>query len=325
MMCLRRQFLRLAAGGIAFPAAARIACAQTYPAKPVRIIVSVPPGGTFDIVARIVAQQLSERMGQQFIIENKPGAGTNLGTGMVAHAAGDGYTLLLIGSPAAINATLYDNLDFDVERDLAPVAGVERMPLVMAVNPALPGQTGAQFISDAKTSPGRINMGSGGIGSTGHVAGELFNMMAGIKLAHVPYRGEAPALTDLLGGQVQVVFATVGSAINYVKSGTLRALGVTGNRRMDVLPDVPAITEFLQGYEATSWAGISAPVKTPAEIVGRLNHEINAAIADPKINAQLTALGAAVVAGPPADFGAFITDDIGKWAKVIKFANIRAS
>jgi tripartite-type tricarboxylate transporter receptor subunit TctC len=319
------QFLRFAAGGIAFPAVARIARAQTYPSKPVRIIVSVPPGGTFDIVARIVAQQLSERMGQQFIIENKPGAGTNLGTGMVAHAAGDGYTLLLIGSPAAINATLYDNLDFDVERDLAPVAGVERMPLVMAVNPALPAQTGAQFISDAKTSPGRINMGSGGIGSTGHVAGELFNMMAGIKLAHVPYRGEAPALTDLLGGQVQVVFATAGSAINYVKSGTLRALGVTGNRRMDVLPDVPAITEFLPGYEATSWAGISAPVKTPAEIVGRLNHEINAAITDPKINAQLTALGAAVVAGPPADFGAFITDDIRKWAKVIKFANIRAS
>jgi tripartite-type tricarboxylate transporter receptor subunit TctC len=321
----RRQFLRLATGCIALPVVARIARAQTYPAKPVRIIVSVPPGGTFDIVARIVAQRLSERFGQQFIIENKPGAGTNLGTGMVAHADGDGYTLLLIGSPAAINATLYDNLDFDVERDLAPVAGVERMPLVLAVNPALPAKTGAQFIGDAKASPGKINMGSGGIGSTGHVAGELFNMMAGIKLAHVPYRGEAPALTDLLGGQVQVVFATAGSALNYVKTGTLRALGVTGAARLDVLPDVPAIAEFLPGYEATSWAGIAAPAKTPTEIVGKLNREINAAIIDPKINSQLTTLGATVAAGSPGEFSTFISDDIRKWAKVIKFANIRAS
>ncbi len=325
MKLIRRHFLRLGAGAAALPTAMRFAYAQTYPTKPVRIIVSVPPGGTFDIVARLVAQRLSERLGQQFIIENRPGAGTNLGTGMVAHASADGYTLLLAGSPGAINETLYDNLDFDFERDIAPVASIEQMPLVMAVNPSMPAKTGAQFISYARANPGKINMGSGGIGSTGHVAGELFNMMAGIKIAHVPYRGEAPALTDLLAGQVQVVFATAGSTISYVKAGTLRALGVTSSKRMAVLPDVPAVAEFLPNYEASSWAGIGAPGHTPAEIVSKLNKEINTVITEPATNAKLAALGATVVASSPEDFRKFIADEIKKWAKVIKFANIKAA
>ena len=325
MKLIRRHFLRLAAGAAALPTATRFAYAQTYPTKPVRIIVAVPPGGTFDIVARLVAQRLSERLGQQFIIENRPGAGTNLGTGMVAHASADGYTLLLAGSPGAINETLYDNLDFDFERDIAPVASIEQMPLVMAVNPSMPAKTGAQFISYAKANPGKINMGSGGIGSTGHVAGELFNMMAGIKIAHVPYRGEAPALTDLLAGQVQVVFATAGSTISYIKAGTLRALGVTSAKRMAVLPDIPAVAEFLPNYEASSWAGIGAPSHTPAEIVAKLNKEINAVITEPATNAKLAALGATVVASSPEDFRKFIAAEIKKWAKVIKFANIKAA
>jgi tripartite-type tricarboxylate transporter receptor subunit TctC len=325
MKLIRRHFLRLAAGAAALPTAMRFAYAQTYPTKPVRIIVAVPPGGTFDIVARLVAQRLSERLGQQFIIENRPGAGTNLGAGMVAHASADGYTLLLAGSPGAINETLYDNLDFDFERDIAPVASIEQMPLVMAVNPSMPAKTGAQFISYAKANPGKINMGSGGIGSTGHVAGELFNMMAGIKIAHVPYRGEAPALTDLLAGQVQVVFATAGSTISYVKAGTLRALGVTSSKRMAVLPDVPAVAEFLPNYEASSWSGIGAPGHTPAEIVAKLNNEINAVITEPATDAKLAALGATVVASSPEDFRKFIADEIKKWAKVIKFANIKAA
>ena len=325
MKLIRRHVLRLAAGAVAMPTASRFAYAQTYPTKPVRIIVSVPPGGTFDIVARLVAQRLSERLGQQFIIENRPGAGTNLGTGMVAHASADGYTLLLAGSPGAINETLYDNLDFDFERDIAPVASIEQMPLVMAVNPSMPAQTGAQFISYAKANSGKINMGSGGIGSTGHVAGELFNMMAGIKIAHVPYRGEAPALTDLLAGQVQVVFATAGSTISYVKAGTLRALGVTSSKRMAVLPDIPAVAEFLPNYDASSWSGIGAPSHTPAEIVAKLNKEINAVITEPATNAKLAALGATVVASSPEDFRTFIAAEIKKWAKVIKFANIKAA
>ena len=297
------------------------------PIQPSRCASSsaVPPGGTFDIVARLVAQRLSERLGQQFIIENRPGAGTNLGTGMVAHASADGYTLLLAGSPGAINETLYDNLDFDFERDIAPVASIEQMPLVMAVNPSMPAKTGAQFISYAKANPGKINMGSGGIGSTGHVAGELFNMMAGIKIAHVPYRGEAPALTDLLAGQVQVVFATAGSTISYIKAGTLRALGVTSAKRMAVLPDIPAVAEFLPNYDASSWSGIGAPSHTPAEIVAKLNKEINAVITEPATNAKLAALGATVVASSPEDFRKFIAAEIKKWAKVIKFANIKAA
>jgi tripartite-type tricarboxylate transporter receptor subunit TctC len=287
-------------------------------------VVPVPPAGTFDIVARLVANATAPHIGQQFIIDNRGGAGTNLGTGLVAHGTPDGYTLLLAGSPGAINATLYHNLDFSFARDIEPVASLERAPLVMVVNPAFAARTVAEFISYAKANPGKINMGSGGIGSTGHVAGELFNMMAGLKMAHVPYRGEAPAITDLLGGQVQVVFSTPGSVMSAVKSGTLRALGVTSGKRMDVLPEVPAIAETLSGYEAVSWAGIGAPAHTPASIVEKLNGAFNAALAEPKLKARLADFGAVVMTGTPAEFRTFIAAEIAKWAKVVKFANIKA-
>jgi tripartite-type tricarboxylate transporter receptor subunit TctC len=323
MKVSRRRLLHLAAGTVALPAVCRVAIADGYPTKPIRLIVPVPPGGTFDIVGRLVAKSLSERLGQQLVIENRGGAGTNIGIGAVAHAAADGYTLLLAGSPGAINATLYNNLDFNFATDIAPVASIERAPLIMAVNPAQPAKTVADFISYAKANPGKINMGSGGIGSTGHVAGELFNMMAGIKMPHVPYRGEAPAMTDLLAGQIQVVFSTPGSAISFIRSGTLRALAVTNAKRMDVLPDVPAIAESLAGYEAVSWAGIGAPVHTPADIIDKLNRETNAALTDAKLKAQLADFGAMVMTGSPGDFSSFIAAEIEKWAKVIKFADIK--
>jgi tripartite-type tricarboxylate transporter receptor subunit TctC len=316
----RRRFLSLAAGFAVLPALSSIVQAQAYPTRPPRIVVGVPPGGTFDIVARLIGQWLSERFGQQFIIENRPGAGTNIGTDVVAHSPADGYTLLLAGSPAAINATLYDNLNFNFMRDIAPVAGIERMPLIMAVNPALPAKTVPEFITYAKANPGRINMGSGGVGSTGHVSGALFSLMAGVKIAHVPYRGEAPALTDLIGAQVQLVFATAGSVIQYVKSGALRALAVTAAMPLNAVPDVPPLADFLPGYEASAWAGIGAPANTPDEIVAKLNREINAALADPQIKAQLADLGATVLAGSPADFGKFIADETEKWGKVVKFS-----
>jgi len=315
--------LGLAVSAAALLAVSRLARAQTYPVRPVRLVVGVPPGGTFDIVARLIGQWLSERFGQQFIIENRPGAGTNIGTDVVAHAPADGYTLLLAGSPAAINATLYDNLNFNFIRDIAPVASIERMPLVMAVNPALPLKTVPEFINYAKANPGKINMGSGGIGSTGYVSGVLFTMMAGIKIAQVPYRGEAPALTDLIGAQVQVVFATAGSVIQHVKSGALRALAITTGMPLDALPGVPPLADFLPGYEATAWIGIGAPINTPAEIVTRLNHEINAALADPQIKGQLADLGASILTGSPADFGKFIADETEKWGKVVKFSGAK--
>ena len=316
--------MQFAAAAAALPAGPRLAYAQAYPTKPIHLVVPVPPAGTFDIVARLVANATTPHIGQQFVIENRGGAGTNLGTGLVAHAAPDGYTLLLAGSPGAINATLYHNLDFSFARDIEPVASIERAPLVMVANPAFAASTVAEFISYAKSNPGKINMGSGGIGSTGHVAGELFNMMAGLKMAHVPYRGEAPAITDLLGGQVQVVFSTPGSVMSAVKSGTLRALGVTSAQRMDVLPDVPAIAETLAGYEAVSWAGIGAPAHTPAPIVDKLNSAFNTALAEPKLKARLAEFGAIVMTGTPAEFRTFIAAEIAKWAKVVKFANIKA-
>jgi len=299
----RRRFLRLAAGIAALPALPRIASAETYPTRPVHLIVPVPAGGTFDIVARLVAQSLSERIGQQIVIENRGGAGTNIGTAVVAHATPDGYTLLLAGSPGAINPT--------------------RAPLIMAVNPAFPAKTVAEFIAYAKSNPGKINMGSGGVGSTGHVAGELFNLMAGLKIAHVPYRGEAPSVTDLLGGQIQVMFSTPGSVMNFVKAGTLRALAVTSAKRMDVLPDVPALAETLPDYDAVSWAGIGAPAGTPAEIVDKLNRETNAALADPVLKGKLAEFGAIVMTGSPTDFQKFIATEIEKWGKVVKFANLK--
>jgi tripartite-type tricarboxylate transporter receptor subunit TctC len=319
----RRTFLQLTAGAAALPAMARRAAAQAYPGRPVRVIVGVPPGGTLDIVGRLVAQWLTERLGQQFVVENRPGAATNIASDVVAHAPADGYTLLIAASPNAINATLYDNLNFNFIRDIAAVAGVERMPLVMAVNPALPAKTVPEFLAYAKANPGKINMGSGGIGSTGHVSGELFQMMAGIKIAHVPYRGEAPALTDLLGGQVQLVFSTAGSTMQYVKAKTLRALAATSGTRMDVLPDVPPLAEFLPGYEATSWIGLGAPAHTPAEIVEKLNGAVNAALAEPANRKKLADLGAAVMRGTPADFHKFIADEIEKWGKVIRFSGAK--
>jgi tripartite-type tricarboxylate transporter receptor subunit TctC len=321
----RRKFLRLAANATALSAIPPLAWAQSYPTRPVQLVVPVPPGGTFDIVARLVANSLSKRLGQEIVVVNRGGAGTNLGTGLVAHAAPDGYTLLLAGSPGAINATLYQHLDFSFARDITPVASIEHAPLIMVVNPAFPAKTVGQFISYAKANPGKINMGSGGIGSTGHVAGELFNMMAGLRMAHVPYRGEAPAITDLLAGQVQVVFSTPGSVMSDVKAGMLRALAVTSAKRMDVLPDVPALAESLPGYEAVSWAGIGAPARTPAEIIDKLNAEINASLADPALKAKLANFGAAVMTGSPADFGKFIAAEIDKWGKVIKFAKIKAA
>ena len=316
--------MQFAASAAILPATPRLARAQAYPTKPIHLVVPVPPAGTFDIVARLVANATEPHIGQQFIIDNRGGAGTNLGTGIVVHAAPDGYTLLLAGSPGAINATLYHNLDFSFARDIEPVASLERAPLVMVVNPSLPAKTIPEFIDYAKANPGKINLGSGGAGSTGHVAGELFNMMAGLKMAHVPYRGEAPAITDLLGGQVQVVFSTPGSVMSAVKSGTLRALGVTSEKRMDVLPDVPAVAETLSGYEAVSWAGIGAPAHTPAPIVDKLNRAFNAALADPKLQARLAEFGAIVMTGTAAEFRTFIAAEIAKWAKVVKFANIKA-
>jgi tripartite-type tricarboxylate transporter receptor subunit TctC len=323
MIFPRRRFLHLAAGVAALPLLPRVASAQAYPTRPIHLIVPVPAGGTFDIVARLVAQSLSERLGQQIVIENRGGAGTNIGTAVVAHATPDGYTLLLAGSPGAINATLYSNLDFSFARDIAPIASIERAPLIMAVNPAFPAKTVAEFISYAKSNPGKINMGSGGVGSTGHVAGELFNLMAGLTIAHVPYRGEAPSVTDLLGDQIQVMFSTPGSVMNFVKAGTLRALAVTASKRMDVLPDVPALAETLRDYDAVSWAGIGAPAGTPAEIVDKLNRETNAALADPALKGKLAEFGAIVMTGSPADFAKFIAAEIDKWGKVVKSANLK--
>ncbi len=321
----RRKFLRLGAAAAALPALPSFAEAQAYPAKPVRLIVPTPPAGTFDIVGRLIGNALAQRLGQQFVVENRGGAGTNLGTGFVAHAAPDGYTLLLAGSPGAINATLYHDLDFSFARDIAPVASIERAPLIMVVNPASPAATVSQFISYARSNPGKVNMASGGIGSTGHVAGELFNMMAGLSMAHVPYRGEAPAVIDLLAGQVQVLFSTPGSVMSAIGAGTLRPLAVTGAGRMDVLPKVPPLGETLPGYEAVSWAGIGAPANTPAAIIDTLNRQTNAALADPELKAKLAAFGSTVMTGSPADFGKFIAAEIDKWAKVIRFANIKAT
>jgi len=318
----RRRLLHLAAA-VAFAPVPRLARAETYPTRPVHLIVPVPAGGTFDIVARLVGQELSQRLGQQIVIDNRGGAGTNIGTAVVAHATPDGYTLLLAGSPGAISATVYTDLDFSFARDIAPVASIERAPLIMVVNPAFPAKTVPEFIAYAKANPGKINMGSGGVGSTGHVAGELFNLMAGVKMAHVPYRGEAPSVTDLLGGQIQVMFSTPGSVMSFIKANTLRPLGVTSLKRMEVLPDVPAIAEVLVGYDAVSWAGIGAPADTPADIVDKLNHEINAVLADPALKGKLAEFGAIVLTGSPADFKAFIATEIEKWGKVVKFANIK--
>jgi tripartite-type tricarboxylate transporter receptor subunit TctC len=320
----RRQFLHLTAGAAALPAVSRIAGAQTYPARPVRIIVGFPAGGVTDIVARLMGQRLSERLGQQFVIENRSGANGQIATEAVVRAAPDGYTLLLANSADAINATLYEKLNFNFIRDIAPVASIVDAPLVMEVHNSVPANTVPEFIAYAKANPGKINMASGGIGSAPHVAGELFKMMAGVNMVHVPYRGSAPAIIEMIGGQVQVMFDTLPSSIEYIRAGKLRALAVTTAKRLDVLPDLPIVGDFLPGFLASSWQSLCAPKKTPAEIIEKLNHEINAALSDRKIEAQLEALGLRELSGSPSDYGKFIAEDTEKWAKVVKFSRARA-
>jgi tripartite-type tricarboxylate transporter receptor subunit TctC len=319
----RRQFLHLAAGAGTGPGVSRMAWAQAYPARPVRIIVGYPSGGSNDILARLIAQWLSERMGQQFVIENRPGAGSNIATEAVVRADPDGYTLLMVSAANMSNAALYDRLNYNFIRDIAPVAGVMRVPLVMEVNPSIPAKTVPEFIAYAKANPGKINFASGGIGTSIHLSGELFKMMTGVDMQHVPYRGNGPALTDLLGGQVQIMFDTMPAAIGYVRADKLRALAVTTAARSEALPDVPTVGEYVPGYEASSLYGVAAPSNTPADIVDKLNREINAALADPAMRTRLADLGGIVLPGSPADFGRLIAVETDKWAKVIRTGNIK--
>ena len=319
----RRQFLNLAAGAAAVPAMPRIARAQAYPSRPVRIIVGFPAGGPTDIAARLMSQWLSERLGQQFVVDNRPGAGGNIATEAVVRAPADGYTLLSLGSQNAVNATLYEKLNYNFVRDIAPVSGIIREPLIVEVHPSFPAKTLPEFIAYAKANPGKINMASAGNGTASHMAGELFKMMASVNVIHVPYRGGAPALTDLLGGQVQVCFVAISASIEYIKTAKLRALAVTTAARPTVLPDIPTVSEFVPGYEASFWHGLGAPKGTPTEIVDKLNKEVNAALADPMIKVRLAGLGGAVLPGSPADFGNLIVEETDKWAKVVRFAGIK--
>jgi tripartite-type tricarboxylate transporter receptor subunit TctC len=323
MKLLRRRFLHLAAGAAALPVVSRIARAQSYPSRPVRWIVGVASGGPVDFLARLMGQRLSEQLGQPFIVENRPGAGTNIATEMVVRAAPDGYTLLMVASSSAINATLYEKLNFNFIRDIAPVASIIRTPNVMVVHPSFPAKTIPEFIAYAKANPGKINMANPGTGTSPHMSGQLFKMMAGVDLIDVPYRGGAPALTDLIGGQVQVMFDPTTSMVEPIRAGRLRALAVTTATRSEALPDVPTVGEFVSGYEASSWFGVGAPKNTPAEIVNKLNKEINAALSDPKMKARLGDLGGTVLVGSPAQFARLIEDETEKWGKVIRAANIK--
>jgi tripartite-type tricarboxylate transporter receptor subunit TctC len=325
MMLPRRAFLRLAASAAVLPAASRAAMAQTYPSRPVRIMVGAPPGGGFDILARLTGHWLTARLGQSFVIENRPGASHTIATEAVVRAPADGYTLLMVGPDHMTNATLYDKLSFNFIRDIAPVASITRQTNVIAVNASSSIKTFAEFIAHAKANPGKVNVASPGIGSPGHLTGELLKMMAGIDMVHVPYRGGAPAITDLLAGQVQAFFGGLLVSAEYIKAGRLRALAVTTATRSDVLPDIPTLGESLAGFEASSVFGVGAPRNTPAEIVDRLNREINAALADPGFKARLVDLGGTALAGSPADFATFIAEETEKWAKVIRFANIKAT
>jgi tripartite-type tricarboxylate transporter receptor subunit TctC len=323
MKLLRRQFLQLSMSAAALTSVAHPAWAQAYPTRPVRIIVGFAPGGATDIVARLMGQWLSERLGQQFVVENRPGASTNIATEAVVNAPPDGHTLLMVSPSNAVNATLYDKLSFVFLRDIAPVAGITRVSNVMVVNLSVPARTVPEFIAYAKANPDRINMASGGTGSSNHISGELFKMMADVKMVHVPYRGGSPALADLMGGQVQVLFIAVPSSIEYIKAGKLRALAVTTAARSDALPELPTVGDFVPGYEESNWWGFGAPRNTPAAIVDKLNQEINAALADPKMKARLADLGGTPLAGSPADFGALIARETEKLGKVVKFANIK--
>jgi tripartite-type tricarboxylate transporter receptor subunit TctC len=318
----RRKFLHLAAGAAALAAAPRMARTQAYPARPVRIIVPFPAGQATDSMARLTGQALSERLGQQFVIENRTGAGGNIGTEVVVRAAPDGYTLLLDSLPNAMNATLYGNLSFDFIRDIAPVATIGGGPYVMVVNPSVPARSVAEFIAYAKANPGKVNMASSGIGSPSHVFGELFGMMTGVTLVHVPYR--AGYVADMLAGQVQVVLGSIAASIPYIKAGTLRPLAVTTRMRSEALPEVPTLAEFVPGYEASVWYGVGAPKDTPAEVIARLNREINAVAADPVVKARFAGLGADPMPMTPAESGKFIAAEVAKWSKVIRTANIKA-
>jgi tripartite-type tricarboxylate transporter receptor subunit TctC len=319
----RRRFLHLAAGAAALPTVSRVAWAQAYPSRPVRIIVASTAGGTADLTARLIGQWLSERLAQPFVIDNRPGAAGNIAAEAVVRAPPDGYTFLLVAAGNTVNVTLFDKLNYDFIRDIVPVAGITRAPNVMALHPAVPVKTVPEFIAYAQANPGKINFASAGNGTSPHVSGELFKMLTGIDMVHVPYRGAGPALIDLLGGQVQLMFATTPTSIEYLKSGRLRALAVTTATRLEVLPGIPTVSEFLPGYEASGWFGVGAPKNTSAEIVDKINTEINAALADPKMKVRLADLGGMVLPGSPADFGKHIADEVEKWAKVVRAANIK--
>jgi tripartite-type tricarboxylate transporter receptor subunit TctC len=319
----RRIFLHLAGGAAVLPAVSRIAWAQAYPTRSVRIIVGFPAGGTTDIMARLMGQWLSERLGQQFLIENRPGAGGNIAAEAVVKAPPDGYTLLQVGTPNAINTALYTNLRFNFIQDIAPVSGVMRVSYVIVVHPSVPATTVPEFIAYAKANPGTINMASAGSGTPQHLYGELFKMMAGVNLVHVPYRGGAPAITDLLGGQVQVIFSPVPESIEYIRAGKLRPLAAMSGTPLEVLPNLPTVGDFLPGYDASGWQGVGAPKNTPIEIIDKLNKAIGIGLTDPRINARITELGGIALAGSPAAFGRLISDDTEKFAKVIKFAGIK--
>ena len=323
MKLRRREFLHLTASAGTALLAPRVARAQAYPSRPVRLVVGFTPGGAVDIIARLIGQTLSERLGKPIVIENRPGAATNLATESVVRAPPDGYTLLMANTAAAINATLYDKLSFNFIRDIAPVAGVMRGGYVAEVHPSFPAKTLPDFIAYAKANPGTINMGSAGSGASDHMAGELFKMMTGINLVHVPYRGAAPALADLIGGQVQVMFGSLPPSIEYIRSGKLRGLAVTTSTRSDALPELPTVSDFVPGYEASGWYGVCAPSRTPVEIVDKLNQEINAALADPKLKARFGELGGAALPGSPADFAKLIAEETEKWGKVVRAANIK--
>jgi tripartite-type tricarboxylate transporter receptor subunit TctC len=319
----RRSLLDLAAGSAVVPALPRIARAETYPARPIHLVVGFPPGGGIDIVARLIGERLSQRLGQQVVIENKPGAGGNIAMELAVRAPPDGYTLTYVGPVAAINASLYKNLSFNFLRDIAPVAGLIRVPIVMEVNTAVPAATVPEFIAYAKANPGKINVASSGNGTITFVAGELFKMMTGVNMVQIAYQGETPALNDLIAGRVQVTFNPLPASMAFIRANTLRALAVTTKTRSAILPDVPSLSDFVPGYEASMWYGLGAPRNTPATIIDTLNKEINAALADPQINARLVALGGMVIPGSPTDFGTLITDETAKWAKVVEFAGIQ--
>jgi tripartite-type tricarboxylate transporter receptor subunit TctC len=319
----RRQFLHLASGAVALPALSRIASAQTYPTRPVRLVVGFAAGQAIDILARLIAQSLSERFGQQFVVENRPGGGGNIATEAVVRAPPDGYTLLAVGSNNMINATLYEKLNFDFIRDIALVASIYRVPQVMEVNPSFPAKTLPELIAYAKANPGKINFASAGNGSVAHVTAELFKMMAGVNMQHVPYRGAAPALTDLLGGQVHLMFDNMPSSIEHIRAGRLRPLAVTATARLEGLPDVPTVADFLPGFETSAWAGIGAPKNTPAEIIDQLNRETNAALADPKLKARVADLGGMVFPLSPAEYEKRVAEETEKWGKVVKFSGAR--